>query len=93
MTQELAGLGVGVAYLKHQMEGQLCASPRDGFVVSAGLQGGLMVQTGTQKPTIADRFFLGGPISVRGFATGGLGPQALSNSFPSSPFFSSSSSP
>ena len=81
LTNEASGIGgVGSPFLKNQVEGQVhFSSPRKYFVFSAGLQGGaILAMNEAKKPSITDRFFLGGPVSVRGFATSGLGPQAIS---------------
>ncbi|KAI9319661.1 surface antigen-domain-containing protein [Dichotomocladium elegans] len=46
-----------------------------GVVVSLGFRAGLMAALGDKGATVSDRFMLGGPLSVRGFRTAGIGPR------------------
>ncbi|KAI8082793.1 surface antigen-domain-containing protein [Halteromyces radiatus] len=48
-----------------------------GFVISLGLKAGWLANLNDEKKasTISDRFLLGGPLSVRGFRTAGIGPR------------------
>ncbi|KAM9293331.1 sorting and assembly machinery component 50 homolog isoform 3-T3 [Morus bassanus] len=45
-------------------------------VFSASLWGGMLVPIGDKPSSIADRFYLGGPTSVRGFSMYSIGPQS-----------------
>uniref|UniRef100_A0A8D0UPM6 SAMM50 sorting and assembly machinery component n=2 Tax=Sus scrofa TaxID=9823 RepID=A0A8D0UPM6_PIG len=45
-------------------------------VFSASLWGGMLVPIGDKPSSIADRFYLGGPTSVRGFSMHSVGPQS-----------------
>uniref|UniRef100_A0A8C4HAY5 Sorting and assembly machinery component 50 homolog, like n=1 Tax=Dicentrarchus labrax TaxID=13489 RepID=A0A8C4HAY5_DICLA len=45
-------------------------------VLSASLWGGMLYPLGGQPSCIADRFYLGGPTSVRGFGMYSIGPQS-----------------
>uniref|UniRef100_A0A673A8Z3 Sorting and assembly machinery component 50 homolog A n=1 Tax=Sphaeramia orbicularis TaxID=375764 RepID=A0A673A8Z3_9TELE len=45
-------------------------------VLSASLWGGLLLPIGDKPTSIADRFYLGGPTSIRGFSMYSLGPQS-----------------
>ncbi|KAJ2781236.1 hypothetical protein H4R18_003000 [Coemansia javaensis] len=75
-TAEACGLlGGSVSFAK--VDGEFQASQRLGasrLVVSAGVQGGVLWSFGARSP-LADRFFLGGPTSVRGFEYRGIGPR------------------
>lgn len=45
-------------------------------VFSTSLWGGMLVPIGDKPSSIADRFYLGGPTSVRGFSMHSIGPQS-----------------
>uniref|UniRef100_A0A665X2R2 Sorting and assembly machinery component 50 homolog A n=1 Tax=Echeneis naucrates TaxID=173247 RepID=A0A665X2R2_ECHNA len=45
-------------------------------VLSASLWGGLLLPIGDKPTSIADRFYLGGPTSIRGFSMYSMGPQS-----------------
>ncbi|KAK0141891.1 Sorting and assembly machinery component 50 A [Merluccius polli] len=75
--QELAGYTGGDArFLKEDFEIQLNRSLFWDSVLSASLWGGLLLPIGDQPTSIADRFYLGGPTSVRGFSMYSMGPQS-----------------
>jgi len=73
--QELAGLGGDVQFLKHETETQWNYPLGKGFSLSTSLRGGLLLPLMNSKTRINDRFFIGGPLSVRGFNHYGLGPK------------------
>jgi len=73
--QELAGLGGDVQFLKHEVETQWNYPLGKGFSLSSSLRGGLLLPLMNSKTRINDRFFIGGPLSVRGFNHYGLGPK------------------
>ncbi|XP_060695446.1 sorting and assembly machinery component 50 homolog isoform X1 [Hemiscyllium ocellatum] len=77
INQELAGYtGGDVNFLKEDVELQLNTSLLWDSVLSASLWGGLLVPMGDKPSSIADRFYLGGPTTVRGFSMYSIGPQS-----------------
>ncbi|KAI8840880.1 surface antigen-domain-containing protein [Chytridium lagenaria] len=73
--EELAGLGGDVKHVKAEMEGHIHRSFWDDFILSLSGRTGAMHGLGPAPSRINDRFSLGGPSSVRGFAQNGLGPK------------------
>ncbi|KAI7791965.1 sorting and assembly machinery component 50-like protein B, partial [Triplophysa rosa] len=77
ISQELAGYtGGDASFLKEDFEVQLNKPFIWGSVLSASLWGGMLFPIGGQPTSIADRFYLGGPTSVRGFGMYSIGPQS-----------------
>lgn len=77
INQELAGYtGGDASFLKEDVELQLNKPFIWGSVLSASLWGGMIFPLGRQPTSIADRFYLGGPTSVRGFGMYSIGPQS-----------------
>ncbi|EHB09783.1 Sorting and assembly machinery component 50-like protein [Heterocephalus glaber] len=77
VNQELAGYtGGDVSFLKEEFELQLNKQLVLDSVVCASLWGGMLVPIGDKPSSIADRFYLGGPTSVRGFSMHSIGPQS-----------------
>ncbi|KAM6384136.1 sorting and assembly machinery component 50 homolog isoform 3-T3 [Alca torda] len=77
INQELAGYtGGDVSFLKEDFEFQLNKQLLWDSVFSASLWGGMLVPIGDKPSSIADRFYLGGPTSVRGFSMYSIGPQS-----------------
>ncbi|ETE73137.1 Sorting and assembly machinery component 50-like protein [Ophiophagus hannah] len=77
INQELAGYtGGDVSFLKEDFELQLNKRLLWDSVLSASLWGGMLVPIGDKPSSIADRFYLGGPTSVRGFSMYSIGPQS-----------------
>lgn len=74
ISVELAGLGGDVGFVKTHAEAQANQPLPGGYVLSAGLQGGLIWNLRNGQSPLADRFFLGGVTSVRGFEYRGIGP-------------------
>uniref|UniRef100_A0A8C5DRL3 Sorting and assembly machinery component 50 homolog A n=1 Tax=Gouania willdenowi TaxID=441366 RepID=A0A8C5DRL3_GOUWI len=75
--QELAGFtGGDVSFLKEDFEIQLNKSLFWDSVLSASLWSGLVLPIGDKPTSIADRFYLGGPTSIRGFSMYSVGPQS-----------------
>lgn len=84
--QELAGLGGrgDTSYLKHELNASYHQSLIDSkskddakFVLSTSFRAGLFstvleAPKGSDGPKISDRFYVGGPTSVRGFKMGGI---------------------
>ncbi|GBP57358.1 Sorting and assembly machinery component 50 homolog [Eumeta japonica] len=73
-TSEVAGLGGGVAYLKNELAAQLNHTVVPDVVVSGGAALGVLHDV--HGAPLADRLFLGGPTTLRGFAQRGVGPHA-----------------
>ncbi|KAI9343068.1 surface antigen-domain-containing protein [Zopfochytrium polystomum] len=72
---ELAGIGGDVLHAKGEVEGQVHVPLTNGFTASGSLRGGLLFPLAQDRPNrINDRFYLGGPLSVRGFQQHGIGP-------------------
>ncbi|KAM8974549.1 sorting and assembly machinery component 50 homolog isoform 1-T1 [Pelodytes ibericus] len=77
INQELAGYtGGDVSFLKEDFELQLNKQLAWDSVLSTSLWGGMLVPIGDKPSSIADRFYLGGPTSVRGFSMYSIGPQS-----------------
>ncbi|XP_056604451.1 sorting and assembly machinery component 50 homolog B [Triplophysa dalaica] len=77
ISQELAGYtGGDASFLKEDFEVQLNKPFLWGSVLSASLWGGMLFPIGGKPTSIADRFYLGGPTSVRGFGMYSIGPQS-----------------
>ncbi|XP_051548578.1 sorting and assembly machinery component 50 homolog A [Myxocyprinus asiaticus] len=77
INQELAGYtGGDVCFLKEDFEIQLNKTLFWDSVLSASLWGGMLLPIGDKPSCIADRFYLGGPTSVRGFSMYSIGPQS-----------------
>ncbi|CAN2391359.1 sorting and assembly machinery component [Pristimantis euphronides] len=77
INQELAGYSGGdVSFLKEDFELQVNKQLAWDSVLSASLWGGMLVPIGDKPSSIADRFYLGGPTSVRGFSMYSIGPQS-----------------
>uniref|UniRef100_A0A665WW77 POTRA domain-containing protein n=1 Tax=Echeneis naucrates TaxID=173247 RepID=A0A665WW77_ECHNA len=75
--QELAGYtGGDASFLKEDFELQLNRRFFWDSVLSASLWGGILYPIGEKVSCIADRFYLGGPTSVRGFGMYSIGPQS-----------------
>ncbi|CAJ0964025.1 unnamed protein product [Ranitomeya imitator] len=75
--QELAGYtGGDVSFLKEDFELQINKRLAWDSVLSTSLWGGMLVPLGDRPSSIADRFYLGGPTSVRGFSMYSIGPQS-----------------
>uniref|UniRef100_A0AAX7UIQ9 POTRA domain-containing protein n=1 Tax=Astatotilapia calliptera TaxID=8154 RepID=A0AAX7UIQ9_ASTCA len=76
-SSELAGYtGGDASFLKEDFELQLNRRLFWDSVLSASLWGGMLYPIGGQASCIADRFYLGGPTSVRGFGMYSIGPQS-----------------
>ncbi|KAL9955992.1 hypothetical protein ACROYT_G037404 [Oculina patagonica] len=80
LAQEFAGLGGDVRFLKHHLEYQHSVEPLNDVILSWSFQGGNLQPLFGTPSRINDRFFLGGPLSVRGFSTKGIGPRSENDS-------------
>ncbi|XP_077994209.1 sorting and assembly machinery component 50 homolog A-like [Glandiceps talaboti] len=75
LNQELAGYtGGDVKFLKEEVELQFNQSLFWDSVLSCSLTGGILKPLDNSASHILDRFFLGGPNSIRGFTLRGIGP-------------------
>ncbi|XP_043239282.1 sorting and assembly machinery component 50 homolog [Amphibalanus amphitrite] len=77
LNQELAGLGGNIGFLKHEAELQYnLPLPLDITLQGAFFCGHMKAMYPEKTYNISDRFFLGGPLNVRGFEMRGIGPQS-----------------
>ena len=83
MYQEFAGIGGDIGFFKNELESQINIPVPT--LPNVTVQGSFhcghtrrMASTGdtVKTMTIADRFFVGGPLNVRGFEMRGLGPSS-----------------
>lgn len=91
LTQEYAGLGGDVGFFKNEvwLEANTPIFGPD-FVLQGTLNCGLMKALSDGKRiTLADNFYLGGPLNVRGFEMRGLGNESDGNYLGSDMFWSS----
>lgn len=94
LSQEFAGLGGDVGFFKNELETQanlplwtsVDPSTGESFAdivlqgtFNCGILKRLIPSDGSKVVTIADNFFLGGPLNVRGFEMRGLGPSSENN--------------
>ncbi|KAJ8298954.1 hypothetical protein KUTeg_023014 [Tegillarca granosa] len=78
--REYAGLGGNIEFLKHDMEFQISQKLPLETVIQLSLAGGLMKSLNPSRDiSINDRFFTGGPTSLRGFNFQGVGPHMNGN--------------
>jgi outer membrane protein insertion porin family len=73
LSQDFAGLGGDVRYIKTAFEATKYWGFGGGFVLSAGIEGGYIKGLG-QEVKLTDRFYLGEP-EMRGFGIRGVGPR------------------
>jgi outer membrane protein insertion porin family len=76
LTQDLAGLGGDVNFLRTTGDVRYYQSINDDLVGMVRAQGGYIAPWGGQQVPLIDSFF-GGPTMVRGFAPNGFGPRDL----------------
>ena len=84
LSQEFAGAAGDIGFFKNELEVQANLPVLfDNVVLQSSFQCGLLKRlpsaSGDKTLTIADKFFLGGPLNVRGFDTRGLGPSSGNN--------------
>ncbi|RKP25769.1 surface antigen-domain-containing protein [Syncephalis pseudoplumigaleata] len=75
VQNEVAGPGGDVHYAKCEVEGQWLQSLGRGFHASLTTRGGFIAPLAGDRLRVNDRFTLGGPVSLRGFKTFGMGPR------------------
>jgi len=80
LSQELAGLGGDVRFFKNNLEYQHSVEILKDVILSWTFQGGNLQPLFGTPSRINDRFFLGGPLSVRGFNIKGIGPRSENDS-------------
>ena len=82
LSQDFAGLGGSVKYIRTRVDGDKYWGLGSGFIFSIGLEGGAIVPLesspgpGVDAVRLTDRFFLGQP-QLRGFDIRGVGPRVL----------------
>ncbi|MBZ3887751.1 Sorting and assembly machinery component 50-like protein [Sciurus carolinensis] len=77
VNQEWEGYnGRNMSFLKEDFKLQLNKQLVLDLVFSASLWGGMFVHSGEKPPSIADRFYLGGPTSIRGLSIHSIGTQS-----------------
>nr|WP_255250167.1 outer membrane protein assembly factor BamA [Rhizorhabdus dicambivorans] len=74
-SQDFAGLGGKVRYIKTAFEATKYWGIGSGFIFSAGVEGGYIKGLG-QQIRLTDRFYLGEP-EMRGFGIRGVGPRVI----------------
>jgi outer membrane protein insertion porin family len=75
-SQDIAGLGGDVNYLRNEFRGAMYRGILPGWVLSGRLEAGYIESWGDEGVRINDRFFKGGN-SFRGFDVAGLGPREV----------------
>jgi outer membrane protein insertion porin family len=75
-SQDIAGLGGDVNYLRNEFRGAMYRGIVPGWVVSGRLEAGYIESWGDEGIRINNRFFKGGD-SFRGFDVAGLGPREV----------------
>jgi outer membrane protein insertion porin family len=75
LSQDFAGLGGSVRYIRTRAEAKKYWGVGAGFIFSVGVEGGYIKGLG-QGVKLTDRFFLGEP-QMRGFGIRGVGPRIL----------------
>lgn len=80
LTQEYSGLGGNARFFKHDLELQTNNKLVLDSVLQLSLAGGIMRPLEPNKEImIIDKFFLGGPLTLRGFNMKGVGPHSDGN--------------
>ncbi|XP_071441957.1 sorting and assembly machinery component 50 homolog A [Hetaerina americana] len=81
LVQEFAGLGGDIGFLKNEFQYQNNRSLTSDVVLQSTFQCGMLKNLSNNKTSkICDRFYLGGPLSIRGFDWRGAGPRDQGNS-------------
>ncbi len=77
ISQDLAGVGIGIKYLRNRLNYDWYhALFGSGFVLNIGGEAGFITGYGGDDVRLTDRFFLGEP-QMRGFAIRGVGPRVI----------------
>ncbi|XP_046382393.1 sorting and assembly machinery component 50 homolog B [Ischnura elegans] len=81
VIQEVAGIGGDIGFLKNEVHYQHNRSLASDVVLQSAFQFGMLNTLSNHKTAkICDRFYLGGPLSLRGFEWRGVGPHDQGNS-------------
>jgi len=89
-SQEFAGLGGNIGFFKNELELQANLPVSEDFTLQGSFNAGLLKDFQGEKTfNITDHFFLGGPLSVRGFDIRGIGPSSDGNSLGGTLFWAS----
>lgn len=75
IVHELAGIGGDAKFLKQDVEVQLNKELPFDSTLQFSLAGGLLTNPWPTRFSIMDRFFIGGPLTLRGFSFKGVGPR------------------
>ncbi len=91
LSQEYAGLGGDIGFFKNELELQANVPLFDpDFVLQGTFHCGYLKRIDQEKTTtIADRFFIGGPLNLRGFEMRGVGREADGNFLGGTAFWTS----
>ncbi|XP_043476493.1 sorting and assembly machinery component 50 homolog [Leptopilina heterotoma] len=80
LTTEFAGLGGNIGFVKNELNLQTNWTLFKYFTFQLGVQSGFLRGISNDlQINIVDQFFLGGPLSLRGFEMRGCGPQKSGN--------------
>lgn len=92
IANELAGLGGSVRFFKTELDLQhnIPLTPAADWSLNLLAKTGAHIPFGGHKSSIADRFFLGGPGSFRGFGPKGVGPRLGGDSYGGDVYWSAS---
>jgi outer membrane protein insertion porin family len=78
-SQDFAGLGGNVRYLRSSITTDNYWTPWEGWTFRLGGEAGIINGLG-QDVRLSDKFFIGGP-RIRGFDTSGMGPRDFANNY------------
>ncbi|XP_013420310.1 sorting and assembly machinery component 50 homolog B-like [Lingula anatina] len=79
-TQEYAGVGGDVKFLKNDLELEMNKSLPFGASLQLNIGSGVLRSLNGTAVKVSDKYFLGGPLSLRGFKINGVGPTSDGNS-------------
>lgn len=74
LTTEVAGLGGNIGFCKNELLLQKNIPLFSDFVLQGTVSSGWMIPFKDENIKVCDNFFLGGPLSLRGFQIRGIGP-------------------
>lgn len=76
IKNEVAGFGGNIGFLKNEASAQVNVPLPFSMVLQGSASAGHMMPLNSKGITIADRFTMGGPMTLRGFQMGGIGPHS-----------------
>ncbi|XP_009861082.2 sorting and assembly machinery component 50 homolog A-like [Ciona intestinalis] len=85
MEEEVAGVGGDVSFIKETMEAKVAATIFDKITFVASLHCGVMV--GWRGVSVCDKFFIGGPLTLRGFELNSVGARSAGDYLGSGAFW------